>query len=106
MTSTHDTRAEATFPTLPIGTRVQHLGSPDWFGTVAASREQMYATDPCHVELTVDWDNGYRMLCGIHSVKVLATPAECSDCGEVALLSGVDLCPPCTGRWVSSRVSR
>lgn len=103
MTTEQDTRANA-LPTLPIGSRVQHLGSPDSFGTVAKCEPQRYAFDPCHVELTVDWDNGYRTLCGINSVKVLATPAECAECGEVALLSGINLCPPCTGRWVSSRV--
>ena len=27
----------------------------------------------------------------------------CKECGDLALLSGVDLCPPCTMKWVKDR---
>ena len=59
------------FPTLPIGTRVQHLGSPHLRGEVVKSEQSAYAFDPCHVVLTVDWDDGHRSLCGIYSVRVI-----------------------------------
>ena len=41
---------------------------------------------------------------GKHTEELLTLPkkAKCKECNQLAYLSGVDLCPPCSSKWVKS----